>query len=88
MGGNPNAGSGSYMYLVGGDGWYNNGTNYLGRLDSGRLGNWTDGLSSTSDRRSSTGWSVFQSMLANLKYCHIMFGHSTDYNNTQADRII
>lgn len=27
-------------------------------------------------------------MLANLKYSHIMFGHSSEYNNTQADRII
>lgn len=58
MGGNPNAGSGSYMYLVGWDGWYTGSPNYLGRLSSGRLGNWTDGLSATSDRRSSSGWSV------------------------------
>lgn len=88
MGGRANAGSGSFIYLIGQEGLYNGGTRRLGELADGKLGNWTDGLSATSVRRSSTGWSVYQSMLANMKYSHIVFGHETQYRATTYTRTV
>lgn len=84
---NATAGSPASLYLVGSEGLFGAGSRYLGILEDGHLGNWTDGLSSTSDRRSSTGWAVFQSMLANMKYSHIMFGHTSEYQTINQYRL-
>lgn len=67
------------FYFIGSEGIYNGGTSKVGLLSCGFLGNWTDGYEATSIRRSSSAWGVFQSMLANMKYSHILFSHSTDY---------
>ena len=56
---NVTTGTPSPYYFAGSNGIFSRSTQCLGSLSSGHMGNWTDGNSSTSIRRSSSGWSVF-----------------------------
>lgn len=70
------------------DGLFSTGTSYMQPLRAGHLGNWTNGSESTSIRRSSTGWAMFQAMLASMKYTHLRFNFEVLYRNLQETRTV
>ena len=88
MGANPNTGTPGMLTFLYNDGLFQTGTTYMQTLSSGHLGNWTDGSKSTSIRRSSTGWAMFQAMLANMRYTHLRFNFQVTYRNLQETRIV
>ena len=88
MGGTGDSGTPGTFTFLGNDGLFSNGTSYMQPLSAGHLGNWTDGSDSTSIRRTSTGWAMFQSMLASMKYTHLRFNFEVTYRNLAETRTV